>query len=218
MIFRRPSTPPPGDLRLVVGLGNIGSQYVHTRHNVGFEVADLLAQQHNAHFRKGKFKGDETTLQIGGTRVLLLKPSTLMNLSGEAVVAAARFYKLKPERILIIADDINLPLGRVRVRAKGSDGGHNGLWSIINRLGSQDFPRVRVGVGAPPPEMDMVNYVLSRFLSDERALMQDAVKRAAAAVETWVSEGTEAAMNRWNAGSPSEKPPAKPPAKSPEDE
>jgi len=199
MFFRHPSTPPPGDLRLVVGLGNIGSQYVHTRHNVGFEVADLLASQHGAHFRKGKFKGEEATLTLHGTRVLLLKPHTLMNLSGDAVVAAARFYKLSPERILVVCDDINLPLGRIRVRAKGSDGGHNGLWNIINRLGSQDFPRVRVGVGAPPPEMDMVNYVLSRFLSDERPLVQDAIKRAAAAVETWVTDGLDAAMNRWNA-------------------
>ena len=218
MFFRRHSTPPPGDLRLVVGLGNIGSQYVHTRHNVGFEVADLLAHQHNVNFRKGKFKGDEATLHIGGTRVLLLKPHTLMNLSGEAVVAAARFYKLTPDRILIVADDINLPLGRIRVRVKGSDGGHNGLWSIINRLGSQDFPRIRVGVGAAPPEMDMVNYVLSRFLSEERAPVQDAIKRAAAAVETWVTEGIEPAMNRWNAGPPGEKPAAKPPAEPPADE
>jgi PTH1 family peptidyl-tRNA hydrolase len=199
MFFRRLSTPPSGDLRLVVGLGNIGKQYDHTRHNVGFEVADLIAQQHGAHFRKGKFKGDESTITLDGMRVLLLKPHTLMNLSGEAVTAAARFYKIPPQRILVICDDINLPLGRIRVRAKGSDGGHNGLWSIIHRLGSQDFPRVRVGVGAPPPEMDMVSYVLSRFLTAERNLVQDAVSRAAAAVETWVKEGTESAMNRWNA-------------------
>jgi len=208
MFFRHPSSSPPGDLRLIVGLGNIGKQYDHTRHNVGFEVADLLAQQHGAHFRKGKFKGEEATISVDGTRVLLLKPHTLMNLSGEAVTAAARFYKIPPQRILIICDDINLPLGRIRVRAKGSDGGHNGLWSIIHRLGSQDFPRVRIGVGAPPPEMDMVSYVLSRFLTGERALMQDAVSRAVAAVETWVREGTEAAMNRWNASptTPDDKP------------
>jgi PTH1 family peptidyl-tRNA hydrolase len=168
MIFRRQPTPPPGDLRLVVGLGNIGSQYVHTRHNVGFDVADLLAHRYNAHFHKGKFKGDEATISINGTRVLLLKPHTLMNLSGDAVTAAARFYKLPPQRILVICDDINLPLGRIRLRAKGSDGGHNGLWNIINRLGSQDFPRLRVGVDSPPPGMDMVAYVLNRFLADER--------------------------------------------------
>jgi len=204
MFFRRQSTPPPGDLRLVVGLGNIGSQYVHTRHNVGFEVADLLAQRHGAHFRKGKFKGEEATITLDGKRVLLLKPHTLMNLSGEAVVAAARFYKLSPERILVVCDDINLPLGRIRVRLKGSDGGHNGLWSIIHRLGSQDFPRVRVGVDAPPPDMDMVSYVLSRFLTDERPLVHDAIVRAASAVETWITEDIEAAMNRWNAASPAD--------------
>jgi len=203
MFFCRQSSPPPGDLKLVVGLGNIGKQYDHTRHNVGFEVADILAQQQGAYFRKGRFKGEEATLTMDGTRVLLLKPHTLMNLSGEAVTVAARFYKIPPQRILVVCDDINLPLGRIRVRAKGSDGGHNGLWSIIHRLGSQDFPRVRIGVGAPPPEMDMVSYVLSRFLSDERAPMRDAIKHAAAAVETWIKEGIEAAMNRWNASPPS---------------
>lgn len=195
-------------MRLVVGLGNIGASYAHTRHNVGFEVADLLAHRHHAGFRRGRFKGDEATLSIGGTRVLLLKPHTLMNLSGEAVVAAARFYKLAPQQILIICDDINLPLGRIRIRPTGSDGGHNGLWNIIHRLGSQDFPRLRVGVGAPPPGMEMVAYVLNRFLADERPHIQDAVARAADAAETWVLDGTEATMNRYNGGPPVPKPPA----------
>jgi len=199
MMFFRRDISPPGDLRLVVGLGNIGRQYIQTRHNVGFEVLDRLAHRDGFHFHKGKFKGEEVTITRLGTRVLLLKPHTLMNLSGEAVAAAARFYKLTPERIFIICDDINLPLGRIRVRAQGSDGGHNGLWSIIHRLGSQDFPRLRVGVGSPPPEMDMVAYVLNRFLAAERPLIQAAVDRAADAVEAWVRDGIEAAMNRWNA-------------------
>lgn len=215
MFFRRQTTLPPSDLRLVVGLGNIGSQYTHTRHNVGFEAVDLLAHQHGAHFRKGKFKGEEATITIDGKRVLLLKPHTLMNLSGDAVAAAARFYKINTQRILIVCDDINLPLGRIRLRANGSDGGHKGLWNIINRLGSQDFPRLRVGVGSPPPEMDMVDYVLSRFLANERPLLQEAVTRAADAVETWVREGIEAAMNRWNA---SPTPPVAKPALPEEDD
>lgn len=212
MFFRRHTPSDATELLLVVGLGNIGRQYEHTRHNVGFEVVDELARRHHGQFRAGKFKGDDATVSLNGTRVLLLKPNTLMNLSGDAVVAASRFYKLSPPRILVICDDVNLPLGRLRVRAKGSDGGHNGLWNIIHRLGSQDFPRLRVGVGSPPPGMDMVNYVLSRFLSGERVEMREAVERAADAVETWAREGTEAAMNRWNASpTPPPKPP-KPPA------
>lgn len=209
MFFRRAQhDATPADLRLIVGLGNIGAQYAETRHNVGFLVVDELAYLHHAHLRRGKFKGDDASLSMNGQRVLLLKPSTLMNLSGEAVVAAARFYKLKPEHILVICDDINLPVGKIRVRAKGSDGGHNGLWSIIHRLGSDAFPRVRVGVGAPPPEMDMVGYVLGRVPSAERADIRDAVERAARAAETWVTDGIDAAMNRWNAGPSTPKPPA----------
>jgi len=211
MFFRRHTPSEPAELLLVVGLGNIGHQYEHTRHNVGFAVVDEVARRHGGHFRSGKFKGEDATIHIQGKRVLLLKPHTLMNLSGDAVVAAARFYKLPPARLLVVCDDINLPVGRLRMRARGSDGGHNGLWNIIHRLGSQDFPRLRVGVGSPPPEMEMVNYVLSRFLAHERADMQDAVDRAASAVDTWVTEGTEPAMNRWNASPAPPKPPKPPP-------
>ena len=208
MFFRRASESASADMRLIVGLGNIGKSYEHTRHNVGFAVADALARTHSAHFRVGKFHGDQTVITLDGHRVLLLKPHTLMNLSGEAVVAAARFYKLAPAQILVICDDINLPLGRLRIRARGSDGGHNGLWSVLHRLGSEEFPRIRIGVGAPPPGMDMVGYVLSRFLTDERPRIAETIQCVAEAAETWATEGTEAAMNRWNAApSPPNSPP-----------
>jgi PTH1 family peptidyl-tRNA hydrolase len=122
-----------------------------------------------------------------------------MNLSGEAVVAAARYYRLTPARILVICDDVNLPLGRLRLRAKGSDGGHNGLWSLIHRLGSQEFPRLRIGVGAVPPEMDMADFVLGHFTAADRPVINDACSRAARAAESWVTDGIEVAMNQWNA-------------------
>ena len=198
MLFQRREAIP-ANMKLVVGLGNIGNQYANTRHNIGFEVADELARLHAGRFRAGKFKGEETLLHLGGQRVLLLKPHTLMNLSGDAVSAALRFYKLLPAQLLVICDDINLPLGKLRLRAQGSDGGHNGLWHIIHRLGTAEFARLRIGVGAKPAQMELVDYVLSRFLAAERPSMNAARDYAASAVETWVSEGIEAAMNRWNA-------------------
>ena len=185
---------------LIVGLGNIGSQYAHTRHNIGFEAADELARRHQARFRVGKFKGEETTIHLDGRRVLLLKPHTLMNLSGDAVVAATRFYKIPPNHLLVICDDVHLPPGKLRLRAKGSDGGHNGLWSIIHRLGTPDFARIRIGVGETPPFMPREDYVLSRFAPAERPIMHEAAENAASAAETWVRDGIEPAMNRWNAG------------------
>lgn len=200
MFFRRSTPFAAADLRLVVGLGNIGNQYDHTRHNIGFDVVDAIARGHNVRFRKGKFHGEEATLTMDGRRVLLLRPHTLMNLSGDAVTAAARFYKVPPAQILVICDDVNLPVGKLRFRAKGSDGGHNGLWNIINRLGTPEFARLRLGVGAPPPGMPMPDYVLGRYLATERPLIEEAVHHAADAVPTWVTEGIEKAMNRWNAG------------------
>ncbi|MHB9129803.1 MAG: aminoacyl-tRNA hydrolase [Armatimonadota bacterium] len=200
MLFQRASSPgPASNVKLVVGLGNIGVQYAHTRHNIGFEVADEIARRHNVRFRSGKFKGEEATIQVDGQKVLLLKPHTLMNLSGEAVAAAVRFFKLAPSsQLLVICDDINLPVGKLRFRAKGGDGGHNGLWSIIHRLGNEEFPRLRIGVGAPPPYMDMADYVLARCPNNERALLNETRDQAAVATETWVTHGIEAAMNRWN--------------------
>ncbi len=205
MFFRsQRATTPPANLKLVVGLGNIGSQYTNTRHNIGFEVVDELARRHNVRFRAGKFKGEEATITVVTHRVLLLKPSTYMNLSGDAVVAASRFYKIPPLQILIICDDVYLPVGKIRLRARGSDGGHNGLANVANRLSTQDFPRLRIGVGERPPEMEMIDYVLSHYLGSERPLMNDARIRAADAVETWITDGLEPAMNRWNGGAPKE--------------
>lgn len=197
--FHRSAALPTTETRLVVGLGNIGRPYLNTRHNIGFEVVDEFARRYNARFRSGKCKGEEAVVSVNGVRVMLLKPSTLMNLSGDAVSAAARFYKIPSSQILVVCDDVNLPLGKVRLRARGSDGGHNGLWHIINRLGTQDFPRLRIGVGEKPSQMEMVDYVLGHFLGHERSVMNAARDVAADAIETWVSEGIEAAMNRWNA-------------------
>jgi len=186
-------------MKLVVGLGNIGREYVNTRHNIGFEVADELARRFLGQFRSGKFKGEQTQITVNGLRVLLLKPHTLMNLSGEAVLMASRFYKIPPENILVICDDVYLPLGKLRLRAKGSDGGHNGLWSIIHRLGTDDFVRLRIGVDSAPPGMDMAVYVLGKFLAREQPVINEARDSAAGAVETWITQGVEAAMNKWNA-------------------
>lgn len=147
MFFRQPTSEAiSSDTFLVMGLGNIGTQYVNTRHNIGFEVVDEIARRYNVRFRKGRFKGEEATLHIAGHRVLLVKPHTFMNLSGDAVMAASRFYKILPSHILVICDDVNLPAGKIRLRARGSDGGHNGLWHIINRLGTQDFARLRINL------------------------------------------------------------------------
>jgi PTH1 family peptidyl-tRNA hydrolase len=217
MLFRRTPQQSITELLLVVGLGNIGAQYRDTRHNVGFDVVDEVARRFGGHFRAGKFRGEDATVTIHGTRVLLLKPHTLMNLSGDAVAAASRFYRIPPQQILVICDDVYLPPGKLRIRARGGDGGHNGLWSIINRIGTQDFPRLRLGVGSPPPEMAMADYVLGRFLAGERLAVQEARDRAANVVETWAADGVEAAMNRWN--SPDRPPkPKKPKPDEDEDE
>lgn len=198
MFFRRQNSVVSADIKLIVGLGNIGARYVNTRHNIGFEVLDEVARLHNGRFRAGKFRGEELTVHLDGRRVLLLKPHTLMNLSGDSVTAAMRFYKLSPAQLLIICDDVNLPVGKLRLRPRGSDGGHNGLWHIIHRLNNADFARLRLGVGEKPVQMDLADYVLGHFLAAERTAMNDARDRAVKALECWVSDGSEAAMNRWN--------------------
>jgi PTH1 family peptidyl-tRNA hydrolase len=197
-LFWKSSIQSTTGMKLIVGLGNIGSQYANTRHNIGFDVVDEMAREYQARFKKGKFKGDDVQINISGHRILLLKPSTFMNLSGESVIAAVRFYRIAPEDILVICDDVALPVGKIRFRAKGSDGGHNGLYNIINRIGTNAFSRLRVGVGAPPPQMDMVDYVLGRFLSDERSKIVEARDNAVRGAELWIKEGITPAMNRWN--------------------
>ena len=184
---------------LVVFLGNPGPRYECTRHNAGFMAGDALAKKLGVNINKLRFKALTAECEINGERVLLMKPQTFMNLSGEAVGEAARFYKIPPEHVLVVSDEVSLPLGKLRVRQKGSAGGHNGLKSIIAALGSDGFPRVRIGVGAPPhPEYDMADWVLSVFRNQDLEDMQSAAQRAAEAVITYISDGPERAMNRFN--------------------
>ena len=184
---------------LIVFLGNPGPKYECTRHNAGFMAGDALAKKLGVSINKLRFKALTAAAEINGEKVLLMKPQTFMNLSGEAVGQAARFYKIPPERVLVVSDEISLPLGKLRVRPKGSAGGHNGLKSIIASLGSDAFPRIRIGVGAPPhPDYDMADWVLSVFRNQDLEDMLAASGRAAEAVTTYISDGPERAMNRFN--------------------
>ena len=184
---------------LIVFLGNPGPKYECTRHNAGFMAGDALAKKLGVSINRLRFKALTAAAEINGEKVLLMKPQTFMNLSGEAVGQAARFYKIPPERVLVVSDEISLPLGKLRVRPKGSAGGHNGLKSIITSLGSDAFPRIRIGVGAPPhPDYDMADWVLSVFRNQDLEDMLAASDRAAEAVTTYISDGPERAMNRFN--------------------
>jgi PTH1 family peptidyl-tRNA hydrolase len=184
-------------MKLVVGLGNPGSKYEGTRHNVGFEVVDRLAAGGaGASFQK-KFDGLLAEAQVEFHRVLLFKPQTFMNLSGRAVGQALRFYKLQPADLLVLCDDLNLPLGKLRLRGGGSDGGQKGLRDITAALGTDAYARLRLGIGERG-ETDASDYVLSRFRSSERSVMEDALILASQAVAVWVAQGLAAAMNRFN--------------------
>ena len=184
---------------LVVFLGNPGLKYDCTRHNAGFMAGDALAKKLGVGVSRLRFKALTAACEINGEKVLLMKPQTYMNLSGEAVGEAARFYKIPPEHVLVVSDEISLPLGKLRVRPKGSAGGHNGLKSIISSLGSDAFPRIRIGVGAPPhPDYDMADWVLSVFRNQDLEDMLQAAARAAEAVVCYISDGPERAMNRYN--------------------
>ena len=184
---------------LVVGLGNPGTQYESTRHNMGFLAVDKLAQEENFRFSKLRFKAWTATWEIDGQKVLVMKPQTYMNLSGESVGEAARFYKIPPEHVLVISDDIDLPAGRLRIRPGGSAGGHNGLKNIIQHLGTDKFPRIKVGVGSPRPgEHDMVDWVMGKPMGEDRTAAEDALDRAGEAAKTLITEGIDRAMNRFN--------------------
>lgn len=184
---------------LLVCLGNPGDQYENTRHNVGFQVADAVAERHNVPIQRLKFRALTNTITVGEKKVLLMKPVTYMNLSGEAVHEAASFYKVPPERILVVSDEVALAPGKIRVRRSGSAGGHNGLKNIIAHLGTDQFPRIRVGVGQKPhPDYDMADWVLGKFQAEDKKAVEEAVKRAADAAECLIQEGVDKAMNRYN--------------------
>ncbi len=184
---------------IVVGLGNPGRQYEMTRHNIGFETIDYMADKYKTKLNKIKFKGVFGEVNISGEKVIFLKPQTYMNLSGESVREICSFYKVPPQNVIVLCDDISLETGRLRIRAKGSAGGHNGLKSIIYNLQSEDFIRIRMGVGAPDNEgWDLADFVLSKFTKADVPVMETAILRAADAVLDIINKDAEYAMNKYN--------------------
>ena len=184
---------------LVVGLGNPGAKYESTRHNMGFLVVDKLAQNEKLKFNKLRFKAWTATWEVGGEKVLLMKPQTYMNLSGEAVGQAARFYKIPADHVLVISDDIALPAGKLRIRAGGSAAGHNGLKNIIQHLGTDRFPRIKVGVGSPQQaEHDIADWVTGKPMGEDQKVIIEALDKAVAAIPVLIEQGVDRAMNRFN--------------------
>lgn len=187
-----------GQMRLIVGLGNPGRQYEHTRHNVGFDTIDELSKRLNIPLSQSKWKGLYGIGQASGQKVLLLKPLTFMNLSGEAVRAVIDYYQMEIEDLLIIYDDLDLPVGKIRLRQKGSPGGHNGIKSIVAHLGTQEFNRIRIGIDRPEPGVSIIDYVLGRFRPDESAAIQAALEKSAEACEAWLTLPFLQVMNQYN--------------------
>ncbi len=198
-LLPRREEPQTGDVSLIVGLGNPGREYAQTRHNIGFQVVSRLAEKHGLKFSRVQNEAVIATGRIGGVRVVLAKPQTWMNNSGKAVGPLARFYKVDLLRLLVVYDDLDRPAGTLRLRSEGGHGGHNGMRSIMERLGTQAFPRLRLGIGRPPGRMDPAAYVLQPFGRDEEADMTASRERAVEAIECFLSEGIVAAMNRFNA-------------------
>jgi PTH1 family peptidyl-tRNA hydrolase len=194
MFFRKPS----GISWLVVFLGNPGPKYAGTRHNAGFLTADAAEKCYGVSINRSRFKALTASCELGGEKVLFMKPQTYMNLSGDAVQQAVSFYKIPAEHVLVVSDEMSLPVGKIRIRPKGSAGGHNGLKSIISVLGTENFPRIRLGVGAPPPEYDVKDWVLSTFRNQDAEDFYAAAERAAQAVEAYITLGPEKAMNLYN--------------------
>ena len=196
-MFIRRQTGPAG--WLVVFLGNPGAKYNGTRHNVGFMVSEKLEKKLGIKIDRLRFKALTAQADIGGEKVLLMKPQTYMNLSGEAVIQAVKFYKIPPERVLVVSDDVSLPVGKLRIRTKGSAGGHNGLKNIIAHLGTDAFPRIKLGVGSPEhPEHEMIDWVLGSFKNQDAVDIDLACAKAAEAVECYITQGADRAMNLYN--------------------
>ena len=183
---------------MIVGLGNPGLKYRHTRHNAGFDAIDLVAKECGVSIKKKEKNGTTATAQIAGEKVLLVKPLTFMNNSGECVGALASFYKIPAENVIVISDDVSLDCGRLRIRKKGSAGGHNGLKSIIAHLKTESFPRIRVGVGQPEPGDDMIIHVLGKPRKEDRVKLEEASKNVYGAAELIICGDIEGAMNRYN--------------------
>lgn len=206
-LFRRKwSTSTDGgtdDMFLIAGLGNPGSKYTGTRHNMGFDVIDLLVERHKVPQSGVKFNGMYGKGMIGDQKVILMKPLSYMNLSGGPIQQMAAYFKIDPaSHLLVICDDIDLQPGQIRIRKKGSAGGHNGMKDIIQRLGTEEFCRIRVGVGAKPKDFDLADHVLGHFDAADRTLVDEAIKEAADAVDLLISEGVDAAMNKYNRKKP----------------
>lgn len=184
---------------LLVGLGNPGDKYDNTRHNVGFAAIDQLAEELRVPVQKLKYRALTQTVELGGAKVLLMKPITYMNLSGEAAGEAARFFKIPADHVLVLSDDVSLPVGKLRIRKGGSAGGHNGLKSIIQHLGTDQFPRVKIGVGEKPhPDYDMADWVLGKFTGEDLKAITQAIERAGKAAECYIQDGPDKAMNKFN--------------------
>jgi PTH1 family peptidyl-tRNA hydrolase len=183
---------------IIVGLGNPGKRYERTRHNVGFMTVDELAQRHSIAVNRLKWKALWGEGRIGEEKVLLLKPQTFMNLSGDAVVEFVRFYQLPLERLIVLVDDVDIAFGTIRIKAKGSAGSHNGMKSLIQRLGSENFPRIKLAIGNKPSYMDLADYVLGRFTESEEKTVQREIEEAANAAETILRNGIQEAMNAFN--------------------
>jgi len=195
----RSVTEQPSTFFMLVGLGNPGREYGNNRHNIGFMVLDHLAGKLATNFTRVESQALITKENYHDTRLLLVKPQTFMNLSGQAVGSLSRYYKIPPERILLIFDDVDLPFGTIRIRNQGGSGGQRGMKSIIQRLGTQDFPRMRIGIGRPPGRMEAADYVLQNFSKTEREFLEAVLDQAVDAIFTFVEDGIDSAMNKFNA-------------------
>ncbi len=200
MLRRRPAIAENTSdaVHLIVGLGNPGREYADTRHNIGFQIISRLAEKHALNFGRKQMEALVANGHIAGARVVLAKPQTWMNASGRAVAPLMRFYKVERNHLLVVYDDLDLPLGALRLRTEGGSGGHKGMKSVIEKLGAQDFPRLRVGIGRPPGRMDPADYVLQPFGREEMEIITLTCLRAVEAIETFIQHGVVEAMNKFN--------------------